>query len=244
MTDLDDVERTLRALAFGADGPRLADEGAFGAAPERLRLYRTLVTNTVHGAIRRACPHARRIGGEARFAAHVARFLAEQPLRVRFTRDLPGAFTAWLLEHPGAEVDAAAYAELCHFESLEIEVTMAEPTTSPPPGDLAMDASARLAIYQHPVHTVTARSTSLPAATTQPTVLVCFQRAEALAVASIAPAVGKVILACASGASMQDAIAGVIDEGRATGIAVDVGLVRSALVDLHRRGAIASLSLP
>jgi len=255
MTTLKDVEATFRALAIGDGGDALVAGGAFGAAPERLRLYRSLVQNTLRSAIRRACPHARRLGGEARLEAHVSRFLDTSKLETRFVRDLPGAFSQWLLadaaEHHRDGDDAVAYAELVHFEALEVEVTMAE--TSPQGGlslsddvTLEMDGSTRLCIYRHPVHTVTLQTSALSslAPSAQPYVLVCFQRAEAFAVEPVAAAVGKVLIACTDGATVGAAIKAVVDEGIALGVSVDVGLVRSALVKLRRLGAIAAFVEP
>ncbi len=234
---LRDVEASLRALTLSATG----DDGAFADAPKQRRdLYRSLVNNTLRGAIARACPFARRIGGEARFDAALTRFLDEHRIRTRLTHELPGEFTAWLMQHEAG----SAYAELCHFEALDVEVTMAE--TSPAGGmhladgaRIDVDTSCRLVAYRHPVHTVTVHSTALPAPTSEPTVLMCFQRAEAFCVEPVSAAVGKVIMQAAQGATVREAVATVVAEGSALGVNVDTGLIRATLVRLRHLGAIA-----
>ncbi len=250
MSTLRDVEDGFRDLAFGVDDGEAMAGGLWAGVPvERRRAYRTLVRNNLRGTIRRACPHAVRLAGDNAFDAVVDAFLAGWPIQTRLTRDIPSEFTSWLMAStptsgPGLSLTSSqAFAELCHFEALEIEVTMSE--TSPHlPGALGsrsrlqMDPSTRLAIYSHPVHQVTRHSTALPSPGATPTVLLCFQKAESLEVESISAALGKVLLASVDGA-VADAIASVVEEGRVAGVVVDAGHLRSALVGLHRRGAIA-----
>jgi len=258
MSSLRDVEAGFRTLVMGTDDD-VAAGGVFAGVPaERQRVYRTLVRNSLRGSIRRSCPHAIRLAGDEAFDAVVDAFLAACPIQTRLTRDIPGEFTAWLMARASSSssssspstsiTSSVAFAELCHFEALEIEVTMSETAPHVPGGleagsRVEMDPSARLAIYRHPVQTVTARTTSLPAAGTQPTVLLCFQRAEGFEVEVISPALGKVLLGSAEG-SVGDAIAAVVTEGRAAGVAIDAGRLRSELVGLHRRGAIAGFPMP
>jgi hypothetical protein len=250
MSTLRDVEAGFRALTLGSDDDEaIADRLWVGVSVDRLRAYRTLVRNNVRGTIRRACPHAVRLAGDKAFDAVVDAFLAGWPIQTRLTRDIPGEFTSWLMAStsPAGPVlsltSSQAFAELCHFEALEIEVTLSE-TLPHLPGALGarsrlqMDPSTRLAIYSHPVQQVTRQSTALPSQAATPTVLLCFQQAERFEVESISAALGKVLLASVDGA-VVDAIAGVVEEGRVSGVVVDAGHLRSALVGLHRRGAIA-----
>jgi hypothetical protein len=262
MSSLRDVEAGFRALIMGTDDGAVsgaAAGGVFAGVPaERQRVYRTLVRNSLRGSIRRSCPHAIRLAGDEAFDAVVDAFLAGCPIQTRLTRDIPGEFTAWLMARASSSpsssamastsiTSSVAFAELCHFEALEIDVTMSE-TAPHMPGALQadarveMDPSARLAIYRHPVQTVTSRSTSLPVAGAQPTVLLCFQRAEAFEVEVISPALGKVLLGSAEG-PVAEAIAAVVAEGRAAGVVIDAGRLRSELVGLHRRGAIAGFPM-
>jgi hypothetical protein len=260
MSSLRDVEAGFRALIMGNDDGTVsgaASGGVFAGVPaERQRVYRTLVGNSLRGSIRRSCPHAIRLAGDEAFDAVVDAFLAGCPIQTRLTRDIPGEFTAWLMARASSPspssstsiTSSVAFAELCHFEALEIDVTMSE-TAPHVPGALQagsrvqMDPSARLAIYRHPVQTVTSRSTSLPAAGPQPTVLLCFQRVEAFEVEVISPALGKVLLGSAEG-PVSAAIAAVVEEGRGVGVVIDAGRLRSELVGLHRRGAIAGFAGP
>jgi hypothetical protein len=260
VTRLVDVERALRALTLG-DGATLDWPGV---PKQRQQVVRDLVRRNLKGILERACPHARRLVGTAAFDVVTDRFLATHRLQTRLTREIPGAFTSWLLQQPpstlpgtgdgddGAKAHAGAcFAELCHFEALEIEITLAE-TASPtarsdPPPDAALDdalveldASARLAVYRSPVHWVGAATTRLPSPAPVPFVLLCHQRDEALRVEVIEPAVGKVLVALASGALIGAAIARVQKEAADVGVVVDAARVREALLQLHQHGAIAS----
>jgi len=249
MTTLIDVEAGFRALTLGErDGP-VWD----GVPVERQRLYRSLVRNNLKGVLQRACPHARRLVGDAAFDVVTDAFLASHRIQTRLTRDIPGEFTAWLQAQATSPLpsstlahhDGAAFAELCHFEALEIEITLAETTPTRPgrPVDVArieMDGSARLAVYRHPVHTVRSTTTTLPPPTATPSVLLCFQRAEAFTVDVVAPAVGKLLMLAAGGATIGEALATLADEAAGHGVAFDRGRLKSSLVQLHRRGAIAA----
>jgi hypothetical protein len=218
-----------------------------GADAARQRVYRDLVQSNLSGALRRACPHAIRLGGAAPFDDLVARFLDEQPPTTRLLRAVPGEFTAWLATLPAGDLPHPSFAELCHFEALEIDVTLAE--TAHDLGVVAgnvvdaeavvvVDPSARLAAYAHPVHRVTAQTTAWPAATTTPSIVLCFQRAEAFAVDVISPAVARVLVRSTDGAALGAILDELAAEAAASGAVFERGRVRADLVDLHRRGAL------
>lgn len=235
------VEAAFRALVFGdADSAVVAE--VFGDVDvKRRRLYRELVQNSLHGVLRRACPHAVRLAGEAAFDVVIDRFLASQPITVRFTREIPGAFTAWLMAQSPSSLPDPAFAELCHFEALEIEITLAKRsphvvTPLRPGARLVIDDSARLAIYRHPVHRVTSSTSSWPTPSPLPSVLLCFQRDEALVVEPLSLALGKVLLHAAAGLSVDEAVGAVVAE---VGDVIDGGTLRAQLVGLHHRGAVA-----
>lgn len=250
MTRLAEVEAALRALTLGSpDGHELA----WPDAPrDRQQLVRSMVRRNLIGILERACPHARRIVGESAFGVVCDRFVSSGPLHTRLTREIPSAFASWLLREVPSPLALAStatredvgscFAELCHFETLEIEITLALTTTShsgEPSDDafIEIDGSARLAVYRHPVHEVRTTTTALPAAATSPVVLLCFQRDEALRIEVIEPAVGKVLVAAAAGAPVGEAIARVCAEAQDT--AFDRDAIRQRLVHLHRLGAIA-----
>lgn len=239
MSHQDAMAQAWRALVLGDGTNTFVD-----VDPRRQALYRELVQNNLHGIVRRACPHAARLAGEA-FSTVTDRFLAEHPISARFTREIPGEFTAWLMAQPSTSLPDPAFAELCHFEALEIEVTLAlvgdhvvveriDPATLP-----QMNPSARLAIYRHDVLSTTPSSTTWPAPLAQPVVVLCFQANEQFLVERLTIATGKVLLATAAGTCIGDAIARVCAEAEAHGAAVDRGAVLAQLTDLHRRGAIA-----
>ena len=234
------IEADFRALLLQRE-----PGGAF-ANVARARVYRQLVRGSLLGTLRRACPHALRLHAQA-FEELAARFLEESPPTTRLLRDVPGQFTAWLMQQdPSTTLPAAhsgAFAELCHYEALEIEVTLSETAQHPvtPLRDDAvfqLDPSARLAIYRHPVQRVTSSSTALPAASSQPVVLLCFQRAEQLVVDVVSPALGKLLLLLGAGEALGPALQVLIEEGAAGGVVVDVDRLRAELVDLQCRGAL------
>lgn len=246
---LRDVEVGFRHLLLDEE-PRFFDgrDGRDDEAVKRQRVYRRLVRNNLMGTIDRACPHARRLAGDAVFDAVVARWLATAPPTTRLLRDVPGEFTAWLQQAQAQDPSStphASFAELCHFEALEIEVTLAEVSAhAAGPLDegrgLLLDASARLCVYAHPVHQVTSKTTTWPTPSPTPVALLCFQRAELFAVQPLSLGVAKVLMLCADGRAVADALAVVVDEGSAAGIVVDRRRLKADLVDLQRRGALSS----
>lgn len=233
---LHDVERGFRGLLLERE-PRFFA----GIETSRQRVYRDLVRTNLLGAIERACPHARRIFPHE-FAELSARWLTESPPTTRFLWEVPTQFTTWLLAQPESALPHSAFAELCHFEALEIEVTLApssitSSSSAPPPSpsedaELTLDASARLSVYRHPVHHVTAQTTTLPPPSSSPTVLLCFQRHEAFAIRVISPAVAKVLVLTSQGARFGAAVAVVVSEAVAAGVAVDEGVLRADLAEL------------
>lgn len=235
---LNDVERGFRALLLH-ESPTLfagVDEG-------RQRAYRELVRNNLRGTLDRACPHARRLFTDA-FDALTSRWLAEAPPTTRLLRDVPSAFAAWLATLPPSSLPHPAFAELCHFEAVEIEVVLAETTVhgAAPMKDasqVVFDTSLRIGVYLHAVHRVRSTTTELPASSPVPHVVVCFQRAEAFEVRPVSPAVGKVLMITSQGAAVGAAIDAVVAEAVGAGVSVDVGRLKSDLVDLQRRGAIS-----
>lgn len=244
MSHLDAMAQAWRTITLGTGAPAFD-----GVDADRQALYRELVQNNLRGILRRACPHAQRLGGEA-FSQVIDRFLDEHPIAVRFTRDIPAEFTAWLMTQPPASLPDPAFAELCHFEALEIDVTLSprsshivveriDPSTTP-----TMDASTRLAVYTHDVLGVTSSSSAWPTPLRQPAVVLCFQANEQFVVERLSVATGKVLLACAGGASVGDAVAAVVREAASQGATVDAGAVMAQLTDLHQRGAICSFSEP
>ncbi len=242
---LRDVEAGFKRLLLD-ERPAFFGDDAEGQ--KRQRVYRRLVRNNLMGTIDRACPHARRLAGDVAFDALVARWLSTSPPTTRLLRDVPGEFTAWLQQTQAQQPTSTphpSFAELCHFEALEIEVTLSEVSAhAAGPLDeargLLLDASARLCVYAHPVHHVTSTTTTWPAASAAPVALLCFQRAELFAVQPLSLGVAKVLMLCADGRPLADAIAVVVDEGSAAGVIVDRGRIKADLVDLQRRGALSS----
>jgi hypothetical protein len=244
---VDDVARAWRALLLG-DEPRFFSEPA--ASLDRQQVYRTLVRRTLSGAVQRACPHAWRLTGDAVFSSLLERCWAEAPPSTRRMHELAGQFAAWSQDVPPHELPHPAFSELCHFEALELEVTMAKTAQDLPTfGELVVDLddvvvvvvdpSTRLCAYRHPVHRVTAATTDWPAASTAPTFLLCFQRDEAFVVDVVSPAVARLLVMSQDGVPVGLALRGLAATAASSNVAFDPERVRSDLVDLQRRGALA-----
>ncbi len=246
MSHLRAVEAAFRALVFGDADSAVVGE-IFGAVDvDRRQLYRELVSNNVHGVLRRACPHAVRLAGEGAFDVVIDRYLAQHAIASRFTRQLPGEFTAWLMAQPSSSLPDPSFAELCHFEALEIEITLAVRSAYvvsalKPGARLQLCDSARLAIYRHPVHHVMSTTTTWPSPSTLPSVVLCFQRDELFAVEPLSLALGKVLLHSAAGHDVDTCVGAVVDEAQAVGAVIDASVLRQQLVSLHQLGAVASI---
>jgi hypothetical protein len=250
MSHVDDVAAAWRALLLSPEPVYL--EGP-QAPHRRQRVYRALVRSTLGGAVRRACPHARRLAGDDVFDRFVDRFLAEQPPTTRQLHWVAGQFAAWLSTLPGSDLPHPSFAELCHFEALEIDVTMSSTCREIPPtqravSDLAedlivvADPSTRLAVYRHPVHRVTPTTPSWPAPSEAPSFILCFQRAEAFVVEAVSAAVARVVVMSGEGVAIGAALDVLGAEAEAADVVFDRARVRADLVDLQRRGALVGFS--
>jgi hypothetical protein len=246
VSHVDDVARAWRALLFAPTPVAL-----HGVGPPSAReiVYRDLVRRTLAGTIRRACPHARRIAGEDAFDRLLARAFAEAPPTTPFLHGVPGQYTAWLQTLPVADLPHPAFAELCHYEALEVEVTLAtiareEPPNPPTAADIddgvvvVIDPSTRLCAYRYPVHRVTSATTTWPAMSSTPVFLCCFQRAEVFTTEVVSPAVARTLVLAADGVTVGAALAQLADEARSLRTTFDGRRVRADLVDLQRRGAL------
>jgi hypothetical protein len=230
------VEAQFATLLFAQE-----ESLPFDADPARQRVYRRLVRGSLSGAIRRAMPHARRIAGESVIDAHIARFLAEQPIQTRLVRMIASEFAAFLEQHPA---DAPrALVELVQWEALEIPVSLAADAAIVP-GDPKDDArvemhpSARLAAYAHPVHLVTRDTGALPSAREQPTILLAWREGERFTWRTLSGGAAKVLVELASDLPIARAL-DAVDAKSAPDDRLDRALVKSTLVELNRRGAIA-----
>lgn len=250
MSHVDDVAAAWRALLLAREPTFFA---ATNAPPARQRVYRELVRNNLGGALRRACPHARRLAGDVAFDVFVDRFLAEQPPTTRLLRDVAGQFAAWLATLPEDTLPHPSFAELCHFEALEVDVTLSPTTRDAPPetavvADVAddvgvvIDPSTRLCVYRHPVHRVTTTTPSWPQPSSSPSFLLCFQRAEAFVVEAVSPALARVVMMSSEGRTVGASLDVLAAEATTAGVAFDRRRVRADLVDLQRKGALVGFA--
>jgi hypothetical protein len=231
---LRDVEKQWRSLVLGRDEALMP-----GIDPVRQRVYRRLVRNSLTGNIRRAIPHAIRIAGEAKIEELLVRFLDEVGPQTRIYRQVPSEFADWAMAQ-----ELGALGELMHWEILEVDVILAPDTEqifsrTLTDGAVVITApSARLAAYMHPVHQVNASTTTLPAASSEPVLLLAWRAGERYAWQRIDGAVAKTLVAAAEGKTSAEAFAA-IEATTAPGDRLDRERTKATLVDLQRRGAIA-----
>jgi hypothetical protein len=246
MSHIDDVARAWRQLL--CDETPTFFQGSH-APRKRQQVYRDLVRRNLASAIGRACPHARRLAGEATFDGLITRFLAESPPTTRRMREVPWQFSTWLASLPAGNLPHPCFVELVHFETLEIDVTLSPtardrasaPDVIPDVDEAAVvvvDPSTRLCACLYPVHRVTSSSTSWPLAAPAPLFLCCFQRADAFVVDVVSPAVARVLVGSTENQALGTSLDALAEEAAATGVLFERGRVRADLVDLQRRGAL------
>ncbi|MBM4279693.1 MAG: DUF2063 domain-containing protein [Deltaproteobacteria bacterium] len=252
MSHVDDVARGWRSLLLSRE-PAFFDDAVVPRS--RQLVYRDLVRNTLGDVLRRACPHARRLAGEDVFSRLIARFLDERAPTTRLLHAVAGEFTAWLATLPADALPDASFAELCHFEALEIDVTLSPTARQEPPsaglipdvdeaGIVVVDPSTRLCVYFHPVHRVTASTTAWPSPLSSPALLCCFQRAEDFAVVIVSPAVARILVAAGEGVSVGAALDRLAAEAAGSEAVFDRRRARADLTDLQRRGAVVGFRRP
>ncbi len=147
------------------------------------RLYRRQVRKSILGAVRRAIPVATHLTSAEHLNRILGVWLEQSPPQSRLYWQIAGEFAAWLGSAPDLSVPHPAFAELIHWEVLEIDVINAPDLPASPVlgrdiddrAAMILDPSARLAIYQHPVHTLDRRSDGWPAPLAVPAFIVAWR---------------------------------------------------------------------
>lgn len=125
----------------------------------RLLVYRTMVHSRLRGVVEEYLPRTAAVLGRPRLRGEIAAFLAEQPPRTVYFRDIPGEFLAWAAPRWRADPKLPPYlADLATHEWLDGEVAN-NPAGGEPASDLPLtldrpvqlDGSACLRRYAHAV---------------------------------------------------------------------------------------------
>lgn len=229
------LEPMLHQLLFAAK-PTSVD----GIEPEAQAIYRRLVRATLFRVVKNAIPITLGVLGDARTTDLLTAWLDAAPPTTRILREVPEEFAAWLAAQAGLE---PGLSELVHFEVLEIAVShgpdaaqdevSASPTPHPTCGVLSHPCT-RLAVYEHPVFTLTREATHFPPKTATPSFLLAYRAAERMHWVTLPRDVAMVLFRTAQGQSLAEAC----DDLGAAGREVDAAFLRSWLVNLRHRGAL------
>ncbi|WP_119343743.1 HvfC family RiPP maturation protein [Facilibium subflavum] len=130
-----------------------------GVTEERMQLYQKLVYNNIEGVIRRTFPITISILSQPQWHDLIKSFLAKYPAKSPFFCELSKQFVEYIT---GVENSMLAYPflqELIHYEWLELAVEISQnvqqKTASLTLNDrLTLAPSAKLGVYQYPVHQI------------------------------------------------------------------------------------------
>lgn len=232
---LSSFESSVHQMLFAAD-PSPVD----GIEPEAQAIYRRLVRTTLFRVVKNAIPFSLDVLGEKRASDLLTAWLEAAPPTTRILREVPEEFAAWLAAQPELE---PGLSELVHFEVLELTVShgpdagddeqSGSPTPQPDRGVLTHPCT-RLAVYEYPVYMLTRGVTQVPPKTATPSFLLAYRAAEKMHWVTLPRDVAMVLFRTAHGQSLGEACSDLATAGRE----VDIGMVRSWLVNLRHRGAI------
>ena len=152
----------LRDALLASDPPDAAF-AAFGAHPERWKVYRRMVRSRFADSIEHGFERLRAAVGADRFREIVWRFLAEAPPHSHYLRDVPGEFLRFFEKNCAALTRAyvlpAHALDLARYEWAELETAYSfEETSAVDVGPLDMHRTAvlspahRLIDLAYPVH--------------------------------------------------------------------------------------------
>jgi hypothetical protein len=254
-------QAALGEAIFASDAPDTAF-AAFGATPARWQVYRRMVRSRLADNIEHGFARLAAIAGADRFHALVDRFLAVDPPRSHYLRDVPAEFLRFF-EANGDELTRSfalpAYArDLARFEWSELETAYSHQETSAcEVGPLEMDRLAvlspalRLIELGYPVHRLgteagpaLARDAQLDPA---PFSLCLYRDAKTheVAVLELTPVTAS-MLALMQGSHLT-LTAVVRNAAVAVGVTVDVAFVEALstlLADLVERGVVLGSLVP
>lgn len=145
--DIQDIDPEGSRQAWGAWIEGLAKdhpgrEVIASMAPSRLKVYRTLVHNSLRSAVRVFLPLTVQHRGAAAFARDLEQWLAGPGPRSKYLRDLPGEFYQFIAPRWRQDPEAADYlSDLARYELLECELEAAP----------AQSSDARFLVEQRPL---------------------------------------------------------------------------------------------
>ncbi len=176
-----DLEAQLRQMLLAREPVEVEGLSARGQ-----RVYRRQVRGSLMSGTRLAIPICDRLLGRAVMDTWLERWLDEAPPTTRLYWQLPLEFAQWCVGAP--DHPHLAMPELIHWETLEVDILNA-PDPSPWPGltrdpapdkQPALDPSARLCVYRHPVHRLDLDAAGWPEAAPDPVFLMAWRRDEHL----------------------------------------------------------------
>lgn len=249
-------QAALRDALFATE-PTDADFAAFGASPERWKVYRRMVRSRFVENVEHGFERLRAVVGEDRFREIIACFLAESPPRSHYLRDVPGEFLQFFEHHRDRLMRAfglPGYAlDLARYEWAELETAYShEEASALQVGPLAMDRvpvltpAHRLIDLAYPVHRM--GSSGHDASMSPAPFSLCLYRDvknHEVAVLELTPVTAAMLSAMESRTSTLTEV--VRNAALAVGVTVDVAFVEALstlLADLTERGVLLGSLVP
>jgi len=146
----DELQRAIRDACLNEDG-------ALGALPPRIAIYRRLVRNTLSGVVNKLLERTRERMGVA-FDDSFARFLEERGPRTHYLRDVPHEFVEWATPYWRESGAAPWLLDLARHEMTAFGVSTAPHPAEPPAFDVHLDRPlllspiARIERYDFAIH--------------------------------------------------------------------------------------------
>lgn len=189
-----------------------ADPIFFDGMPEVDQLrYREFVRDNIVRSLKAKIPLTKKFASSDQFNAWVTKWLELCGPKTRIYWKLPIEFALWLVEIAGD--NDRAFAELAHFEAMQISCNNAEDSTGPycersltPDTCIELDSSCRLCIYHYPIFLLDEESADLPSASATPNFLLLYRRDEETNWLQLEPQFAQFLAQLADGKTISESL--------------------------------------
>lgn len=137
-----------------------------GIPARRAKIYQELLFNNLRGFVDACFPVCRRLSGEESWERLARNFFRDWRSETPFFSEIPAEFISYVASEPVINTLPAWFAELAHYEWVELSVDLASdvvPSSSILPGNdsilsgnsiLRVNPTLRNLVYRWPVHTI------------------------------------------------------------------------------------------